>query len=361
MNILMVWARFLPEMGGIETHIHEVSRRLIENGHSITVLATDRSGMFPKHEIVHGIEIIRVTAHPKSKDWYFSPGVFREIWRRRWDVIHVQGYHTFVPLFAMLSSLMSRQKYVLTFHSGGHSSPFRVSLRRLQWALLAPLVKRANALVGVSRSEIEQFSHGMGIPRDRFRLIRNGAQSLHAIAESVPENPNLIISMGRLERYKGHHRVIAAMPEILRQRPQTRLHVIGGGPCEEELKQLVDRLGLGHAVQIFAWDPTDRLGLAKQVASCGLFVLLSDYEAHPVAVMEALGLGRKVLTTDNSGFTELAELGWIATIPEHSDAKQVAKAIMDRLDASRSRAVTLPSWDDAASAILRLYSDVIGR
>jgi hypothetical protein len=40
---------------------------------------------------------------------------------------------------------------------------------------------------------------------------------------------------------------------------------------------------------------TDRMGMATVLARAALVVLLSDYEAHPVAVMEALTLGRRVL------------------------------------------------------------------
>lgn len=359
MNILMVWARFFPEMGGIETHIHEVSQRLIEAGHQVMVLTTDRSGRLPAHDSAGGIEVIRVRAWPRSRDWYIAPGILKTILSRRWDVVHVQGYHTFVPLFAMLAALMSRQTYVLTFHSGGHSSPFRNAIRRFQWRLLAPLARRADALIGVSRSEVTRFSDGMAIPSTRFRMIRNGAELPQGAAEPVQENPNLIISLGRLERYKGHHRVIAAMPEILRQRPNARLDIIGAGPFEHELKRMVDQAGLGQAVRIFAWDPRDRIGLARHLATCGLFVLLSDYEAHPVAVMEALGLGRKVLTTYDSGFAELADLGWLATVPPAADGNAIARAVLERLAAPPMPQVTLPSWDEAVAALLEVYSDAV--
>ena len=361
MNILMVWARFFPEMGGIETHIHEISRRLSAAGHRITVLATDRSGALPPRERVGAVEVIRVAARPRTKDWYVAPGILGTILRQRWDIVHVQGYHTLVSPLAMLGSLLSRQKYVLTFHSGGHSSGFRRSLRGLQWRMLAPLVRRADALVGVSQSEVEQFSRGMDIPRNRFQVVRNGAQVPEGVAGTVPEDPDLIISMGRLERYKGHHRVIEAMPAVLRGRPSARLDVIGAGPYEQELRRLVAELDLGRAVRIFAWDPADRTGLAGHLAACGQFVLLSDYEAHPVAVMEALGLGRKVLTAHNSGFAELADLGWLATVSPDAAPEAIAQAILRGLDAPQAPAVTLPTWDEAAASLLRIYADVVDR
>jgi len=46
--------------------------------------------------------------------------------------------------------------------------------------------------------------------------------------------PHLIVSGGRLERYKGHHRAIAALPELIRRVPDARLYVVGTGPYEGE-------------------------------------------------------------------------------------------------------------------------------
>ena len=49
LRVLMVSARYLPDMGGIETHVHEVSRRLAKTGDfEITVLATDRTRSRPR-------------------------------------------------------------------------------------------------------------------------------------------------------------------------------------------------------------------------------------------------------------------------------------------------------------------------
>ena len=50
LRIGMVAARALPFMGGIETHVHEVSRRLAASGVDVTVLTTDTSGKLPRSE-----------------------------------------------------------------------------------------------------------------------------------------------------------------------------------------------------------------------------------------------------------------------------------------------------------------------
>jgi hypothetical protein len=57
----MVCARYLPDVGGTETHIYEVARRLSRRaGLDITVLATDRTGTRPSQEVLDGVNVIRV-------------------------------------------------------------------------------------------------------------------------------------------------------------------------------------------------------------------------------------------------------------------------------------------------------------
>lgn len=249
MHILMVAARCYPFMGGIETHIHEVGPRLVARGHHIDVLTTDPSGELPVEEDVRGMRVRRVPAWPKKLDLYWAPAVYSAIRRGGWDVVHFQGYNTFVAPTGLLAAVRNRLPFVLTFHSGGHSSRLRNAVRRPQRALLRPLVSKADRLIGVSQFEADFFSEQMGIPKERFSIVPNGAAMPQA-SRGVEPDPYLIVSSGRLERYKGHHRVIEAMPELIRRVPAARLRVVGKGPYEDELHKLVNRLGLQSHVTI---------------------------------------------------------------------------------------------------------------
>ena len=90
MNIAQISARALPFMGGTETHVDEVSARLAERGHQVTVITTDPSNELPKNEVRRGFGVRRRRAWPRNRDWYFSPGVFFEIARGKFDIVHIQ-------------------------------------------------------------------------------------------------------------------------------------------------------------------------------------------------------------------------------------------------------------------------------
>ena len=95
------------------------------------------------------------------------------------------------------------------------------------------------------------------------------------------------------------------------------------------------------------------------LASAGLFVLFSEYEAHPVAVVEALSLRRPVLVSDTSGLGELAAKGLCRAIPRDAGPSEVAAAIAEELEARREIPdLTLPDWDDCAQSLSEVYDNV---
>lgn len=363
LRLLMVTPRYAPEVGGVERHVEEVARRLAAVGCDVTVLCTDRSGRLPREETRDGVTIRRARALRAAGDLHLAPGIARVIARGDWDVIHVQSYHTLVAPLAMLAARRAGIPYVVTFHGGGHSSRLRTTVRRLQRRLLRPLLVRAERLVAVARFEIETYGRELAMAPGHFRHIPNGVDVVPAVpaAPASAQQPGpLIVSVGRLERYKGHHRVVGALPRVLQAFPDTRLWIAGSGPYESSLRALTRELGVADRVAIE--QITERTLFMQRLAGADLVVLLSEFETHPLAVLEAAALGRPVLVADNSGLRELAEAGFARAIATDSSDEAVAAAIVDQLTAPiRPAGVDLPTWDHCARDLLALYEEIAPR
>jgi len=359
LRLLMVCPRYFPYAGGVETHVHEVARRLARAGVDVTVLTTDPGGKLPVMEQSERIKIQRVQAWPAKGDLYFAPDIYTMISEGNWDVVHIQSYHTFVAPLAMLAAWRTKIPYVVTFHGGGHSSHLRNALRKIQYVMLRPLMARAERLVATAEFEIKFFGDELALPAERFVLIPNGADLPNA-AKPIPQiktNHPLIVSVGRLERYKGHHRIIEALPYVLEQYPNMRLWIMGAGPYETTLRRIALKLGVADCVDIRAIPPSDRETMAAELGKAAIVVLLSEYETHPMAVLEALALGCSVLVADTSGLSELAEKGLVRAIPLMSTTKQVATAILDQLRQPLAPTpIKLPTWDECTADLLALYS-----
>lgn len=365
MNVLMVTAQYFPVMGGIETHVHEVGRRLVRAGVDVTILTTRPPGdETAENEMIEGMNVIRVPAWPDRRDYYLAPAMYAIIRSKAWDLVHCQGCHTFVPPLAMTAAKMARVPYVLTFHTGGHSSPIRGSIRTRQWQVQRQLYASARKLIGVSRFEADYFRQVLRLPALQFAVISNGSTLPQIEPPAPPLNgEKLILSVGRLERYKGHQHLITALPQIRLRFPEARLRIVGKGPYEDALLNLGRRVGVSEWMEIRPVPAQDRLLMAETLARASLVTLLSEYEAHPVAVMEAVALQRPVLVANNSGLKELAEQGLARAIELNSTPEEVAQAVCQQIEDPilPPTHLHIPTWDDCTQQVLALYQDVVGQ
>ncbi len=167
LRVAMVTSRFPPQLGGTEVHVSEVAQRIAGRGVDVTVLTTDVSGRLPPVEQRGELAVRRFPARPRSTDLYASPGLAREVVQGGYDLVHVQGVHTFVPPMALVAAQRAGIPTVVTFHTGGHSSRLRATLRSAQWWALRPLLRRSHALIAVCAYEVELFAHRLGVdPED---------------------------------------------------------------------------------------------------------------------------------------------------------------------------------------------------
>jgi glycosyltransferase involved in cell wall biosynthesis/GT2 family glycosyltransferase len=365
LRVLMVTPRSPLEQGGVERHVLEVSRRIAASGAEVEVLCS-APGEAASEEARDGVTIRSVRAWPANRDWCLAPGIWREMARRPWDVVHVQSYHTLVAPLAMLRALTLGIPYVVTFHGGGHSSELRNRSRGAQRLLLGPLLRRARRLVAVARFEIEQYGEELGVPPDRFALIPNGtdlAFSAPAAAEPAPSSPSnggpTLATIGRLERYKGHDRVIAALPHVLEREPGAHLLVVGSGPYQPDLRRQAAELGLDDKVEFTSIPAGEPGAMAALLHSVSLVVLMSDFETHPLVALEAAAAGRRLLVADSSGLAELADDGFARAISLDESPAGVADAVIEELGKPPpSERPTLTSWDECANELLALYRSI---
>jgi glycogen synthase len=364
LRVLMATPLYLPHVGGVERVVDNLARRLIERGLFVTVLTTDPTGALPVHEEIDGVQILRTSAWPPGRDWHFAPAVYRTVARNNWDVVHVQSYHTFVAPMSMLAARRAGTPYVVTFHGGGHSAALRRAMRRPQWWLLRPLLAEADGLLAIAQFEIDLYGHALRLPPERFTLIPNGisVEREPRAAKITRTDGALIASVGRLERYKGHHRLIEALPKILTARRDARVWIAGTGPYENELRRLAARLGVAERVDIRAVPP-DRPGqMEAELRKASLLVLLSENETQPLSVLEALALNVPALVTYTGGLAELADRGLVRSIPPESSATAVAAAVLEQLERPYvPERLDLPTWDDCADRHEALYLSVVER
>ena len=122
------------------------------------------------------------------------------------------------------------------------------------------------------------------------------------------------------------------------------------------------RLGVDAAVAFTAFGRDERDGLGRLIAAADAVVLLSEYEAHPVAVMEALAMGRDTLVARTSGLVELGEAGLVDLVDLDASTADISRAILATTARRRwkSGPPALSTWDGCVDELLATYKAVIG-
>ena len=131
------------------------------------------------------------------------------------------------------------------------------------------------------------------------RLQRKSTIIFNAVKEAffhIERRPvdGEIITCGRLEAQKNHKLLIDAFAEVVKEYPYAKLKIYGEGSLREVLQEQINKLGLQE--KAFLMGATNDVAKALQTAN--LFVLSSDYEGMPNALMEAMAAGVPCISTD---------------------------------------------------------------
>ena len=358
-RVLMVCARFPPYIGGTEAHVSELSARLAARGHDVTVLTTVHDPSEVSEQIEHGVVVRRVRAYPRRGDLHAAPELHARVRDSRADVVHIQGYHTLVAPVAMNAASRAGLPYVVTFHSGGHSSRLRRALRPTHQRLIAPLVQRAERVVGVSDFERDFFVRRMSLDPNRALTITNGvSEEFRDVPRGASGGP-LIAAIGRLERYKGHQFVIDALPALRRRVPHTRLRIIGDGPYESDLRARAEEMRVAEATEFIKVPYGDRRLLAEKMAEADVVAILSSYESQGIAGLEAIATGARLVVAAGSALADLNRFEGVRVVPR-SNPERVLDALTEQLRSPQlATRQAVPTWDDTTTQVEQMYADVL--
>jgi glycosyltransferase involved in cell wall biosynthesis len=366
-RLLTVTPWFFPDTGGIERHVLETARRLVERGLAVTVAAADNTRERERVDEIDGVVVRRVPAWPRHRDYLLAPAIYRLTSDPVWDLVHVQSFYTAVPPLAMLAALHAGTPYVVTPH-GGNASLWRRPFRPVQRRALAPLLRRAETVIALSEAQQGELLHEHGLRPERTRVIPNGTDLVDHVDPAAVSRARaalgrpLLVSPGRLERFKGHHRLIEALPYMLPAYPDATVRILGDGPYKAELLRRAGELGVADRVHIEFFPMDERPKLAAAMAAADVGVLLSEHETQPLAVLELAALGVPAVVADVQGLRELVADGVARSTPLGAAPEEVAHTIMLALEQpATAPPQPLPSWETVTDELLLLYDEVMRR
>jgi len=147
---------------------------------------------------------------------------------------------------------------------------------------------------------------------------------------------DLIVSPGRLVPWKGFDTLIRVHAEMLKERPDLKLLIIGDGPDVGSLEALTKSLGVEESV-IFTGNIENAV-LLRYMRAADVFALNTHYEGFSHVLLEAAVVGVPIVTTNIGGNPEFIDDGVNGYLVKPDDEKAFAKKIGALLDSPELRA-----------------------
>jgi glycosyltransferase involved in cell wall biosynthesis len=299
---------------------------------------------------------------------------------RRMDVLH--AHHPFVSGRIARRHARPEQPVILTTHTRydiyghylghymGRALPFRRELsaqEKTEKSEAVPLVAESVAKLATmfanrcDRIVAPSASMGDVLRRwgveTRIEVVPNGIE-LERFYRAVEEAKYLeksdelrVIYVGRIASEKNLSVLIQAFALMVRDVPKARLHLVGEGPQEAELKNLCAALGIENSVVFRGALPYNEVPHA--LAQSDLFASASVSEVHPLTFIEAMAAGLSCVGTPSPGVIDSIEdgkNGWLAAPEPEIFANALREALQNEQERRRRAQSALESSRDYAIA-----------
>ena len=367
-SITYVSPRYPPYIGGVETHVSELTTRASARFRRVSVVTTDPSGGLPSTQSLgNGSTIFRVRSFAPGGNYHFPMSAsFVKILRAcRSRILHLHSIHDVPgPLAAILES-KSGSSIVFTPHfHGKFSSSLGELFFEASRPVLGMVVDRVDCIICVSRFEAGIMGEAFPGSAEKIKVIPNGVDSelLSQYSWSPPASPRILF-VGRLEKYKNADKVLSAFAILREKHPSLKLTIVGKGPAKEELMSLAGQLELGSSVE---WlEGLKKPELYSLYQSSTMFVLPSYLEAYGIVVAEAVAVGTPAIVANSSALSEFVTAGLATPVEPPVETEKLVEAMSLVLENPRSYSSKrktsdmILSWEDVAAKTFETYRSLL--
>ncbi|MFP4104504.1 MAG: glycosyltransferase [Phycisphaerae bacterium] len=311
-HILHVMPGLLP--GGMELTMAKVVRSLgsPQFCHSVICL---RSKPAIAHLLSPDIPIICMRARPNE------PGLplrlLRLIRQINPDVIHARNWGAWADI-ALARVLNGGDKpLILSFHGLGRAG--YLPLRR-RWASNL-LGRTSTVLMTVSETSRRLVTREFGWPRGRVIVLPNGVdvQKFHPPGEHAQRSPVVVGTVGNLRPVKNQIMLLDACSRLRNEGFDLELRIAGEGELRNELTRRAAERGFDQRLHL----PGHVRTIPEFLRELDLFVLPSDSEQNPNALLEAMATGLPCVATRVGGVPELLDSGKAGNIVRPGDVERL--------------------------------------
>lgn len=296
---------------------------------------------------------------------YLAEACLLTRWLRKAGADHLHAHFGTNPAaVALLARLLGGPGYSFTVHGPEEfDRPDALSL--------GEKIAGAEFVVAISsfgRSQLFRWSR----PQDwgKVRIVRCGVDAAFLDAGPLPApDASRLVCVGRLAEQKGQLLLVEAAALLADEGIDFEMVLAGDGPMRPQIEAAVQARRLGGRVRITGW--LSNAAVRAEIAAARAVVLPSFAEGLPVVLMEALALGRPVVTTYVAGIPELVRdrvNGWLVPAGDVSAladalAAALASTPEELAEMGRAGAEAVRAAHDAAreaEKLAGLFAEAVG-
>ena len=324
--------------GGLETMAVGLAGALAKRGLRSVIIALDEGGELEPVLDAAGVES-HVLGGRRLRDPRYHWRLARLLRRVRPDVVHSHNFASFLH-----TAVGRRIAFVPRMVHTEHAFEYLIAGSYHRWIRGAS--RGCNAFVVVGERILPFFRDTVGVAPERLRVIPNGVDLASFQPQSnirqvrqeleIPTDAFVVGSAGRLAPEKDLATLVRAVAEVSRRRDDLFLVFAGDGVERPALEALTSELGLTERVRFLGW----RRDVSRVVSALDLFVLSSENEGLPLAVLEAMALGVPVASTPVGDLPVVVQDGVSGRLFPVGDTSALARVILEiAADGARRRAL----------------------
>jgi len=254
--------------------------------------------------------------------------LYRLLRREAPIILHSSLFHA--NLAARLVGRLARTPVIITWRQNiSLGSPIRESINRLTgWmddhvVAVSGLTRLAELkLAGRPKNKVSVIYNC--IDTDRFKPRENNVRAQMRTSLNLPHEAFVCGWVGRLHPQKGIPVLLNAFDPVLAKIPEAKLVLIGEGELSNDLKTQAQSLGLSRSV-LFTGARTD---IPDALAAMDIFILPSNWEGLPLALLEAMSAGLPTVAARVGGIPEVVIEGQTGLLVPPEDPQALTAAIV---------------------------------
>lgn len=298
MNILLFCDKYLPDIGGVELFIQQLSKNLTSSGHGV-VIVSNKSNDLPEHEIIDNIHVYRFNfSLPVSI--ISLPATLHALYLIiREHNIEIINLH-FVSsngLFAVLSSKHTGVPLITSLHGNDvQQFPYNSIVQK---HILISALKYSKTVTANSNALLEQAKKFY--PYFKGQVIPSPIEIEDFDFKERYEHPRqYVFSMGRFEYKKGFDVLIKSFQYVHKG---LDLLIAGRGKEFNNCQELIKSLKLEHKVKLLGYQ--SRIDILKLYNGCEFFVLPARRAPCDRTLLEAMSANKAVIASNVDGVPEM--------------------------------------------------------